>query len=243
MQNNFFIFVRSSIFYMLFAALVLLVSVPLTLLLLFTPQAYRYKNKAIYFLLAVLYKGVAYLAPITFVVKKTSVPMPFPALYVANHQSAADIAALGFIQGTAPHFWFYWDRFASVPFFSFYIKRLGLGITQRNARQDATTVLRGISLLKSGECNALIFPEGGRFIDGKVHDFQCGFALLARKASVPVVPVCIQGMGSAYPPGSFLIYPHHITITIGEPLTLVADESDETFCARVHQWFDNCTRV
>ena len=239
MQNKFFLILRSCLTYVLFSLVMLCVGVPLLVLLFITPKAYIQKNILIYWLLAILFRGFIYASFISFKIIKQTENIPFPAIYVANHQSAADIAVLGYLQGVQPHFWFYWDRFSHTPFFSLYTTRLGLGITQADARHDARTLLQGIMLMKSQQCNSIIFPEGGRFNDGKVHTFQCGFALLARKAGMPVVPVYIDGMGSAYPPHSFLLYPEKVTVTVGESFSISEGESDTDFCKRVHAWFDN----
>jgi long-chain acyl-CoA synthetase len=42
--------------------------------------------------------------------------------------------------------------------------------------------------------SVLIFPEGARSRDGKLHRFQSGIGLLAQQSSVPVVPVALIGL-------------------------------------------------
>lgn len=39
-----------------------------------------------------------------------------------------------------------------------------------------------------------IFPEGHLTRDGNMHEFQRGYELIARRAGVPVVPVCLDGL-------------------------------------------------
>jgi long-chain acyl-CoA synthetase len=41
----------------------------------------------------------------------------------------------------------------------------------------------------------LIFPEGARSPDGKLHKFRAGIGLLARQSRVPIVPVALIGLG------------------------------------------------
>jgi long-chain acyl-CoA synthetase len=41
----------------------------------------------------------------------------------------------------------------------------------------------------------LIFPEGTRSPDGRLHTFRAGIGLLARQSSVPIVPVALIGLG------------------------------------------------
>jgi 1-acyl-sn-glycerol-3-phosphate acyltransferase len=238
MLNKLLDCIVSFVSYILFSLLMATFGLLLLIVLLLTPRAYIQKNFLIYWLLAILFRGFTYASFIPFKIIKQAGSYPYPALYVANHQSAADVAALGYLQGTRPHFWFYWDHFSKTPIFSLFTTRLGLGITQDDPRHDARTLLRGIVLVRDMRCNAVIFPEGGRFNDGIVHPFECGFALLARKADVPVIPVFIHNMGAAYPPHSYIIHRVPVTVYVGEPLTREPDESDSDFCKRIQSWFD-----
>jgi long-chain acyl-CoA synthetase len=43
--------------------------------------------------------------------------------------------------------------------------------------------------------SVLIFPEGTRSADGKLHPFRAGIGLLAQQSRVPVVPVALIGLG------------------------------------------------
>jgi len=43
--------------------------------------------------------------------------------------------------------------------------------------------------------SVLIFPEGTRSRDGKLHPFRPGVGLLAQESRVPVVPVALIGLG------------------------------------------------
>ena len=43
--------------------------------------------------------------------------------------------------------------------------------------------------------SVLIFPEGTRSRDGRMHAFRAGIGLLALQSRVPVVPVALIGLG------------------------------------------------
>lgn len=43
--------------------------------------------------------------------------------------------------------------------------------------------------------SVLIFPEGTRSRDGKLHPFRQGIGLLAQESRVPVVPAALIGLG------------------------------------------------
>ena len=70
----------------------------------------------------------------------------------------------------------------------------------------------------------IIFPEGTRSRDGKIHEFKGGAAKLAIDADVPLIPVRIEGAWNIFPPhrklprifgwkGSYPLY-----ISFGEPI-------------------------
>ncbi len=71
--------------------------------------------------------------------------------------------------------------------------------------------------LRRGEA-VLIFPEGTRTSDGQVAPLKPGFAAMARRGRVPLLPVGIDGAFEAWPrtqrwPGRAVIH-----IVVGEPL-------------------------
>jgi 1-acyl-sn-glycerol-3-phosphate acyltransferase len=83
----------------------------------------------------------------------------------------------------------------------------------------------------------MIFPEGTRRTDGKVHEFYAGFVTLAKKTGRPVVPVRIFGVNEVYPPEQFWIHYCPIKVVVGEPMVIGETEDDESFKNRVHAWF------
>ena len=85
----------------------------------------------------------------------------------------------------------------------------------------------------------MIFPEGTRHVDGRVHAFHQGFAFLAKKLNRPVIPIAISGMDKMYPRGSKIIDSSckKVIITIGEPIKMPVGETIEDFVHTVHRWF------
>ena len=75
-----------------------------------------------------------------------------------------------------------------------------------------------ISRLERGAA-VLIFPEGTRTPDGRMGEIRPGFALMARKAGVPIVPVAIVGAFECWPRSRLLPRPGRIRLEFGTPIT------------------------
>ena len=75
-----------------------------------------------------------------------------------------------------------------------------------------------IARLEKGAA-VLIFPEGTRTTDGRMGEVKAGFALMARKAGVPIVPVAIVGAFECWPRSRLLPRPGRIRLEFGAPIT------------------------
>lgn len=82
---------------------------------------------------------------------------------------------------------------------------------------DIAALRRAIESLEE-ERPLAIFPEGGRFNDGRLHQPLEGIGLIAAKVSTPIVPAFIAGSGKAMSMRSNFIYPKKIRIYFGEPI-------------------------
>ena len=63
----------------------------------------------------------------------------------------------------------------------------------------------------------VIFPEGGRSLDG-LKPFKEGAAYIAINAGVPVVPVALEGTLQVLPMHSLNVRPGHVVMRIGDPI-------------------------
>lgn len=160
-----------------------------------------------------------------------------PTIFVANHESALDILVLGSLMNGHPHIWFVLDRFAQAPFIGIIIRRLFIAVDQDCSMKSSRALIQGIRLVESNALHALIFPEGGRYLDGRIHDFFQGFAILAKKTRQPVIPVMLYNLGKVYPPKSFLVHYYPVKVIIGKPFIFQETETPEAFSERVQQWF------
>ncbi|MBI4463384.1 MAG: 1-acyl-sn-glycerol-3-phosphate acyltransferase [Acidobacteria bacterium] len=107
----------------------------------------------------------------------------------------------------------------SIPFLGWGMRAVGeVPVDRKNPRAAARSLARVAELLRQ-ETSIVIFPEGGRSLDGLLQPFHCGAFRLAIQAQVPVVPVAIQGTRAALPPGSIHIRGGRVRIRIGHPIS------------------------
>ena len=74
-----------------------------------------------------------------------------------------------------------------------------------------------IKLVRAGQCT-VIFPEGGRTLDGQLQPAQPGLGLVIAKTLAPVVPMRIFGAHEAFPRGGKPRLFRPITLVVGEPI-------------------------
>jgi 1-acyl-sn-glycerol-3-phosphate acyltransferase len=78
-----------------------------------------------------------------------------------------------------------------------------------------------IQRLRKGAA-VIVFPEGTRTSSGQLGDMKKGFALLAKRAAVPIAPVAIVGAYECWPRFHLLPRPGRIRLHFGAVIT--ADE-------------------
>ena len=105
------------------------------------------------------------------------------------------------------------------------IKALGAVPVSRSSNASAASALKGFMKLYQEGNDVLIFPEGGRTLDGKLQPLEAGVALIAAHEHAPILPAFIHGSFKAMPPGSAFVKPSKLRITFGKPLRF----SDEIY--------------
>lgn len=133
-------------------------------------------------------------------------------IYVANHQSQADILAL-FILSTR----FRWLSKASlfkIPIFGWGMSAVGYVPVDRSSKSSSE---RSIKLsarhLKKGT-SMIFFPEGTRSKTGELGDFKAGAFRLAKSLNIPIVPITVDGCADMLPKGSIWPRVTKVTITV-----------------------------
>ncbi len=158
-------------------------------------------------------------------------------IFAANHQSFLDIPLLGAMARGAPQIWFFKEELARIPVFGFFIRRMGVIVDRRTLGKATQALSSGLRLSNGMKRHIVIFPEGARFTDGKVHAFLSGFAIIAKHTKRPVVPVMLYNTGKIAAPRAFFINNYPFRVVIGQPFRIGDEEPERAFVQRVHQWF------
>ena len=127
------------------------------------------------------------------------VPTAGAVLLASTHQSHADSLAIGTAVPRPAHF--LGDRrLLAWPVVGRWLPRLGMVPLDRG---DGDAAALGVvaGLLDGGAC-VVIYPEGSRSRDGRVHRLRSGLSRLAASGRIPVVPVAVAGIHAVWPIGS-----------------------------------------
>ena len=160
-----------------------------------------------------------------------------PSIILANHQSSFDIPLVGYALKKRAHIWTAWAELAKSPLFRWIIPRIAILIDVTSPMRAMRSLIQTSTVIADKPWDLIIFPEGARITDEQIHDFFSGFAFIAKKTNRPVVPIKITGVNKVYPPHTFWIYYYPITVHIGNPFFMEADETEQAFTQRVYQWF------
>ncbi len=230
-------FIRTLFSYALGAITGIFCFLPCLILVAVLPDRYRYDNRVLFKLLDWTFKGIIRATLVPVHVKGVEHLPHEPVVFVANHQSAMDIPLVGMLMNGYPHIWYVMEYYAHVPILGFFVRRMGIVVDRKSPASAARAIIRGMHMTEHKKRHSIIFPEGGRYTDGKIHEFFYGFAVIAKKTRRPVIPIFIYNVGKVYPPGSFLINWYPIMVTVGTPIAYMPGETDMLFGERVRDWF------
>jgi len=127
------------------------------------------------------------------------VPTAGAVLLAGTHQSHADSLAIGTAVPRPTHF--LGDRrLMGWPVVGRWLPRMGM-VPLNRGEGDASAMGVLAALLADAAC-IVIYPEGSRSRDGRVHRLRSGLSRLAAATQVPVVPVAVAGIHEVWPIGS-----------------------------------------
>lgn len=138
----------------------------------------------------------------------TAADYPEPCIIVANHQSFFDAFCMGalpmydlvFVVRSWPF---------RIPFYGPYMRR-GEYLNSEHLSCD-DFLEQAAARLRAG-ISVIIFPEGTRSPDGALGRFYSGAFKLSLETGVPVVPLCLRGLGDFLPKGQIRVRKASITI-------------------------------
>jgi 1-acyl-sn-glycerol-3-phosphate acyltransferase len=137
-------------------------------------------------------------------------------IVLSSHQSHLDPLLLGLACDR---------RLSSLARSSLYaFKPFGAVITALDAipiDREASALVAMKTVIRRLEDGAavIIFPEGTRTATGRLGDLKSGFALIAKRAGVPIVPVAIVGAWECWPKTRVVPRPGRIRLEFGRLIT------------------------
>jgi 1-acyl-sn-glycerol-3-phosphate acyltransferase len=136
---------------------------------------------------------------------------------VSNHQSLADIPLISHLKLDAK--WLAKSELFRVPVFGWMMRLAGdIPVDRANRRKAAQALLQCARYLRQG-CSVVFFPEGTRSPSGNLLPFNEGPFQLALRERIPILPLVVEGTGTALPRSSWLFGPtQDISLRVLEPI-------------------------
>lgn len=222
----------------IFMPLFTLLAYPLT----FLPQSIRYDNRVYFFITSMISRSFVW--PTFLKIQYRGLEnLPHyptqPAIIVANHTSAIDIPLIDMLIGTYPHVWMSKELYGKIPLFGRLVRVMHILVHRHNPRKAIQALINALARVQGHARHLIIFPEGTRHADGTLGEFKEGFAIAAEKLQRPIIPIAINNLHKALPKGSIICHSvnNPISVHIGTPMFMHAEESRQDFIQRVHTWF------
>lgn len=141
-----------------------------------------------------------------------------PYVFASNHLSYMDTPVI--LTHIRADFRFMAKRgLFQIPLLGTHLGQAGhIPVPREDPRAAVKTMTSAAETIRSKNISILIFPEGGRSDDGKLHPFKDGAAYIAIKAGVPLVPIAIKGTREVLPMHSATFRRGKVTLTVGDPI-------------------------
>lgn len=108
-------------------------------------------------------------------------------------------------------------------------------VDRENRDAALASVKQAVQYMREG-FSFLVYPEGTRSPDGRLHRFKKGSFVIAIEAGIPIVPVACAGAHRIMKKKSLIIHPGKVTVRFGKPIDASAytvEQRDE-LAQRVH---------
>jgi len=200
-----------------FAALVLSLSFPLTLLVRLVTFPFDRHRMAASRVLRALGEVIVTAFPYWRVTVEGSLPAaPSTFVVVPNHRSAVDALAVARLPREMK--WIGKQEAFRIPWLGWAFRVAGHVPVDRSDRVSGSAALARLRHYLDAGIAVGLFAEGTRSRDGTLRPFRAGPFKLAIDAGVPIVPVAISGAGDAMPPDGARIRPADVRVRILAPI-------------------------
>ena len=138
-------------------------------------------------------------------------------VFVANHQGAYDIFS---IYGYLGHQfrWMMKKPLERIPLVGYSCKVSGHIFVDNSSPSAVRETMQTAEKRLAGGMSVVVFPEGSRTLDGRMHAFRRGAFALAVEFGLPVVPITIDGAYRVMRRTAWLPRPGRIILTIHKPI-------------------------
>ena len=148
-----------------------------------------------------------------------NIPVSGPVMLVSNHLSFWDIPS-GAVRSRRMVHYMAKSEYAKNGFMRWLFTNLEAFFVNRG-EGDIEAIRNSLNVLKAGQI-LFIFPEGHRSDNHAMIEAHDGFALIAFKAGVPIIPVATWGSEFVGKRGRFAFWRPTIHVRYGKPIHLVA---------------------
>ncbi len=187
-----FVFVIGIIFYTLWAIVYFALS----------PNSHEQKSRWLHHKMQLFARRMLRLTPsIRFTINTSGETFEHPAVIIANHQSLYDILAIMSLTDRVVFVtkdWV-WRNPLLNPALRLSECIPSIDGVESNKEKFKDILRRGMSIV--------VFAEGRRWEDGRVHRFHKGAFLLAQKLDVEILPIYLHGFGRMLPRSDFMLRP------------------------------------
>ncbi|MBK5284119.1 MAG: 1-acyl-sn-glycerol-3-phosphate acyltransferase, partial [Bacteroidia bacterium] len=130
---------------------------------------------------------------------KENLDVKKPSIIIANHSSFLDILLM--IMLNPKIIILVKDWVYNSPLFGNFIRYAGYNYTETEAEEN---IIKIKSRIADGY-SLMIFPEGSRSTDGKIHRFHKGAFYLAQELKLDITPILIHGASYVLPKSEYLV--------------------------------------
>jgi len=155
---------------------------------------------------------------------KANIPKDGAFILASNHVSNLDPLMLGAACSRKLGYMSKEELFKN-PLLAFWLRNVNAFPVKRQVH-DVGAIREALKKLKGGE-PLLMFPEGGRSLDGEFSDAQPGVGMLAMHTSVPILPAFIKGSKKAMAKGEHKIRFNKIVVIFGKKFYLDKNQTYE----------------